>query len=211
MGTLATLVFPALNLPWLEHVFTLREEVLDKEATCLQTLKKAGFQGESLVLAEQPHGNKITQVNEGHAGKVIPEVDGLITDCPNLTLAIRTADCGPLFLVDPEHRAVGVVHSGKKGSQAEILSVAIRSMQEAFQTNPAALIVVLAPCIRPPQYELDFAKLIQDQAKRAGVKHYYDCGLNTGADLRQFYSYRMEQGQTGRHYAALRIRDGASR
>jgi copper oxidase (laccase) domain-containing protein len=66
--------------------------------------------------------------------------------------------------------------------------------------------VVLGPCIRPPDYEVDFAREIQQQAKQAGVGLFHDSGLNTAADLSRFYSYRKEMGKTGRMLALI-VRD----
>lgn len=199
------LFFPQLDFPELQHVFTLRIANSDLSRRCRDSLNAANFPCNLLVEAEQTHGNRIAIVGNKDAGKAIPDVDGLISNETGITLAIRTADCGPLFLYDPEHRAIGVVHSGKKGTETGILPAAIEAMSQAFQTDPVKLIVVLAPCIRPPHYDLDFARTIQTQARDCGIEDYTDCGLNTGADLDRFYSYRVEKGQTGRHYAAIRL------
>ena len=74
-----------------------------------------------------------------------------------------------------------------------------------FQTNPKNLVAVLAPCIRPPHYEVDFAKTIRDQALLSGVlpENFHDCGLCTASNHQKFYSYRREEGKTGRHLALL--------
>ena len=81
-------------------------------------------------------------------------------------------------------------------------------MQKNYGTLPEDLVVVLGPCIRPPHYEINFAAAIASQARSCGVKYYHDCGLNTGGDPVRFYSYRMEKGQTGRHYAILGLAPG---
>jgi polyphenol oxidase len=197
--------FPQLDFPGLEHVFTLRKADGTAALSCADSLNEVHFPTNGVIEAAQPHGNRIALVSHQDIGKVIPDVDGLITNRTDLTLAIRTADCGPLFLYDPAHQAIGVVHSGKKGTQAGILAEAIQAMGLAYQSDPSCMIVVLGPCIRPPQYDIDFSRMIQQQALESGVIHYTDCGFNTGADLKRFYSYRMEQGQTGRHYAAMRL------
>jgi len=90
-------------------------------------------------------------------------------------------------------------------TELNITRNAIQSMNLNFQTNPKNLVAVLAPCIRPPHYEIDFAKIIQDQAVTSGVlpENFHDCGLCTGSDLNRFYSYRREEGNTGRHLALL--------
>jgi polyphenol oxidase len=70
-------------------------------------------------------------------------------------------------------------------------------------TRAADVVAVLGPCIRPPDYEIDFAAEIGEQAERAGVGNYTDCGLNTAANLQRFYSYRREMGKTGRMMALI--------
>jgi polyphenol oxidase len=79
-------------------------------------------------------------------------------------------------------------------------------MSEEFGSDPEDLIVQLSPCIRPPHYEVDFAAEIVAQLKQCGVSQIFDCGENTGSDLRRFYSYRMEKGLTGRMLALLALR-----
>ncbi|MEO1857811.1 MAG: laccase domain-containing protein, partial [Rubritalea sp.] len=63
----------------------------------------------------------------------------------------------------------------------------------------------LAPCIRPPAYECDFALEIKKTIEVAGVKEYYDSGICTSSDLSKYYSYRIEKGATGRMLALLGI------
>ncbi len=197
--------FPQLDFPRLQHIFTLRSEGDPVAHSCRESLSSAAFPSDPLIQAEQPHGSQIARVGLQDAGKTVPAVDGLISNEAGITLAIRSADCGPLFLYDPQHEAVGVVHSGRKGTEAGILPAAIQAMKASFQSDPASLIVVLAPCIRPPHYDSDFAATLRKQALDSGVLNYHDCGLNTGSDLKRFYSYRMEKGHTGRHYAAIRL------
>lgn len=153
--------------------------------------------------AEQIHGDKITVITK-ESPLISPGADGLITS-ENTLLGIHVADCGALYLLDRETGAIGLLHSGKKGTELNITRNAIQSMNLNFQTNPKNLVAVLAPCIRPPHYEIDFAKIIQDQAVTSGVlpENFHDCGLCTGSDLNRFYSYRREEGNTGRHLALL--------
>jgi copper oxidase (laccase) domain-containing protein len=79
-------------------------------------------------------------------------------------------------------------------------------MRKAFGTQPQHLIAVLGPCIRPPNYECDFALEIGRQAQACRLGDFFDCGLDTAADLSRFYSYRKEMGKTGRMMAMI-VRD----
>ena len=72
-----------------------------------------------------------------------------------------------------------------------------------FGTKPEDLVAVLGPCIRIPDYDVDFAGRIGEQADHAGIGDFHDCGLNTAADLDNFYSYRRELGKTGRMMALI--------
>jgi copper oxidase (laccase) domain-containing protein len=159
--------------------------------------------------AEQVHGKEIAVVPgpatvlAGDGLPVVPGVDGLITATPGEMLGIYVADCGAIWLADRGSGAVGLLHSGKKGTELGILSDAIGLMAREFGTRPADLIVVLGPCIRPPHYEIDFAAEISSQAARAGVGEFHDEGHNTACDLDRHYSYRMEKGRTGRMLALI--------
>jgi len=199
--------FPALDALPVDYVFTLREpDGIEATRDAVATLERHGFTCPLWVQAGQTHGAGAAAVGVMDDHTVIPDVDALATDVPRLALIIRVADCGPVFLVDPERRAIALAHSGRKGTEANIVGATLEKMRRSLGSDPRDVTVVLGPCIRPPHYEVDFAAVIQDQAQAAGVAAVHDCGLDTGADLSRFYSYRMEKGATGRHYAALRLR-----
>jgi copper oxidase (laccase) domain-containing protein len=164
-----------------------------------------GLGGRALVFGEQVHGREVATVNENTAVPV-PGVDGVITASPEVCLGVYVADCCAVYLVDPARRVIGLLHSGRKGSELGITSVAIERMRTEFQSDPANLIVQLSPCIRPPNYEVDFAALIVAQCRAAGVTQVHDSGTCTGANLDAYYSYRMEKGKTGRMLALLALR-----
>jgi copper oxidase (laccase) domain-containing protein len=122
-----------------------------------------------------------------------------------MALGIYVADCCAIYLVDPVKRAIGLLHSGKKGTELGIAERAVETMAREYGSQPADLVAQLSPCIRPPQYEIDFAAEIVRQLHRAGVPQVADCGANTAADLDRYYSYRMEKGRTGRLLALLML------
>ena len=163
-----------------------------------------GYSQSDLRLAEQIHGADVAEVSRS-SPTLSDGVDGLITNTPGLLLGIHVADCGAIYLADPEQKAIALLHSGKKGTELNILGHAIEKMTATYGTNPADLIAVLAPCIRPPHYEIDFAATIHQQALDSGIqeKNYHDCQICTASDLTTYYSYRMEKGNTGRMLALL--------
>ena len=154
--------------------------------------------------AEQVHGSDLAVITSS-SPTLSMNVDGLISNETGILLGIHVADCGALYLLDQKTGAIGLLHSGKKGSEQNITGKAIAAMNENFGTDPADLTAVLAPCIRPPQYEIDFAQSIREQAYTAGIlkENYHDCELCTASDLDRFYSYRLEKGNTGRLLALL--------
>jgi copper oxidase (laccase) domain-containing protein len=160
----------------------------------------------STHLAEQVHGPKIITVTPD-TPLISNGADGLISNSPGTLLGIHVADCGAVYLVDQRSKAIALLHSGKKGTEANITGQAIEGMTQEFDSNPADLIAILAPCIRPPHYEIDFASTIREQALAAGISadNYYDKNLCTASNLERYYSYRIEKGNTGRMLALLGI------
>lgn len=162
----------------------------------------ARFDRDEWWRAEQVHGAGVAVIPEGEP-LVLPKEDALVTDRRGALLGIYVADCGPIWLVDRARGAIGLVHSGRKGTELGILRATVERMREAFGTEPADLVGVLGPCIRPPHYEVDIAAQLRLQATAAGIGAFHDCGIDTAADPQRWYSYRMEQGRTGRMLALL--------
>ncbi len=200
------LIFQEFTRPEWSHAFFLREEV---EMSLEDQLKSHGWDSDSAVQAEQTHGSAAAQVDATHRGQVITGVDALMTRTPGLVLAIRVADCAPIYLGDPVTGSIALIHSGKKGTALNILGEVVERLHSEFKVDPGHLLCMIGPCIRPPDYEVDIAAEIRGQAGDAGIQWVYDCGLNTAADLGRFYSYRAEKGNTGRHWAVLTLNSGS--
>ena len=196
--------FPELEARGLLHAFTLRSVPPLISADVPQILQEAGLP-KDYGMGEQTHGAGVAVVNRDSKGKVISGVDALITREKNLSLVIRVADCGPVWIHCGKTGGIGLVHSGRKGTEAGVVSATIRRMKEEFGSNPQEMLAFLGPCIRPPYYDVDFASEIVRQLKVEKVRKVVDSGLCTAADLGRFYSYRAEKGQTGRHFALLAI------
>ncbi len=195
------------------HEFTLRAPQLDVAADRAQALNQLRFLHAAVVkalgpkqycTAQQVHGCSIAEVNRDSA-RCAPEVDGLITTDPQVVMGIYVADCCALYLVDRRQRAIGLLHSGKKGTELNIAGAALTKMSALYSTDPKDVVAQLSPCIRPPFYEVDFAAAIRGQLRAAGVSEIHDCGENTGSDLNKYYSFRIEKGKTGRMCALLSL------
>ncbi|MDQ6626396.1 MAG: polyphenol oxidase family protein [Verrucomicrobiota bacterium] len=210
--------FSALGrLNGLVHCFTTRVpgiEVKYDKAEALRRLdgvhREVRIQfrlgGLPFITAEQVHGSEIGVVDGNIAAdKCFGGCDGVITNQRGVSLGIYVADCCAIYLVDPVKRAIGVVHSGKKGTELAIAAKAIALMTERFGTAASDLIVQLSPCIRPPHYEIDFASHIVEQCRNAGANKVHDAGTCTACEPARYYSYRAEKGRTGRMLALLAL------
>jgi hypothetical protein len=208
--------FPALaRIPGLTHGFTLREPGLDVqtdresalarlEAAHAAARRELRLHDRAFLTAKQVHGADVVRVTAGDATRELV-ADGLITNDPGVCLGIYVADCCAVYLVDRERRAIGLLHSGKKGSELGIVRVAIERMTVEFGSKPGDLVVQLSPCIRPPQYEIDFAAQIRAAAGAAGVGELHDSAVCTASNPERYYSYRRELGKTGRMLALLAV------
>ena len=208
--------FPALQaITFCRHAFIERIPGIDVSHDKAEALKRLdavhremrreiGMAEWPLLTAQQIHGDKIAIVDQPVVSdKEFAGCDGIVTNQKKIALGIHVADCCAIYLVDPKTRAIGLVHSGKKGSEVAIVSNAIQQMREHFGSDPAELVVQLSPCIRPPHYEIDFAAQIIEQCRAAGVTKIHDSGVCTACDIDRYYSYRAEKGKTGRMLALL--------
>jgi YfiH family protein len=134
------------KVPWLVHGFGTREW---RESDFSGDRRLASYR---LVLMNQIHSD-IVHVLRGHPG-IRLEGDALVTDRPGLLLAIKTADCLPVLLVDPERRAVAAVHCGWRSTSKKILGRVVAVMREEFSSSPAALLAAFGPCVGGDCYEV---------------------------------------------------------
>ena len=98
-----------------------------------------------LVNLRQIHSDVIYRVDDP-AKKLAPG-DGMITRTSRVLLAIRTADCLPILIADPEQRAVGAFHAGWRGTLARIAEKGVGAMRREFGSEPASLIAAIGPGI----------------------------------------------------------------
>ena len=112
------------------------------------TIGEHDFARFCLFPLRQVHSDLVYSVNDPVAPAVPPEGDGLVSSCPNVLLAIQTADCMPVLIVDPSHRAIAALHAGWRGTQKRIMEKVIRQMQELYDTRPELCVAVIGPSIR---------------------------------------------------------------
>lgn len=155
------------SLPWLVHGFSLRpggfSTVYGRRSLNLgftredsrraveqnrrAFLRKLGavrkFRAWPLITLRQVHSDLIHCVSEIPKSDLVG--DGLITRTPGLVLAVLTADCLPVILVDTKRRAVGVFHSGWRGTLKRIVEKGVGEMHRCFGTRPVDLRVAIGP------------------------------------------------------------------
>lgn len=156
LGGVSKAPYDSLNLGL--HVQDDAENVWENRKRFFHSL---GLDAEKLVTPEQVHGDHIERVTMADAGRgakdygeCIPQTDALITDEPGLPLMLCFADCTPIFLLDPEHHAAGLVHGGWKGTVARLAGKTVQRMGEEFGTKPEDLLAGIGPAIGPCCYEI---------------------------------------------------------
>ncbi len=115
---------------------------------------------EDFVLSHQIHTTNVRVVTAMDKGRGIvrelgyTDVDGLITNEPGVVLSTFYADCVPLFFVDPVKKAIGLSHSGWKGTVGKMGKVTVQKMTEAYGCDPKNIIAAVGPSICVDCYEV---------------------------------------------------------
>ena len=135
-----------------------RKEAVDENFRRIAEIM--GREIQDFVLSDQTHTANVRKVTEEDKGKGITakkdyrDVDGLITNERHIVLATFYADCVPLFLVDKKHRAIGLSHSGWKGTAGRMGEHTLLAMREAYGTNPEDVEIGIGPSICKDCYEV---------------------------------------------------------
>ena len=119
-----------------------------------------GVECGDMVLSQQTHTTNVRLVTEKDRGKGIvrerdyTDVDGLITDVPAICLVTSFADCVPLYFVDPVKKAIGLSHSGWRGTVGRIGQKKKKKMQQCFGSEPADILAAVGPSVCMDCYEV---------------------------------------------------------
>ena len=120
------------------------------------------------VVGRQTHTTNVRVVTEEDRGKGVTreqdyqDVDALITNVPGLVLTTFHADCPPVYIVDPVHRAIGLAHSGWKGTIARIVGKAVRMLCQEAGCAPSALRAYVGPHIGVADLLAYFRSIVPD-------------------------------------------------
>ncbi|RUS48422.1 peptidoglycan editing factor PgeF [Cohnella sp. AR92] len=142
------------------------DEASDVIANRKLVAEALGWNFAAWTCAEQVHGNRVHAVTSADAGRgrldrdsAIPDTDALITNEPDILLAMYFADCVPLYFYDPATNALGLAHAGWKGTVANVAAATIEAMRNHYGTKPEDLMAAVGPSIGACCYEVDEAVL----------------------------------------------------
>lgn len=181
VGDLLYYTFPSFDrLPFVRHGFSTRLGGVsrgtfasmnlsftrgDADAAVRENFHRVcaamGVQAEDVVISAQTHTANVKIVTAQDRGRGITrekeytDVDGLITNAPDVVLCTQYADCVPLFFVDPVKRVVATSHAGWRGTAAGIAAVTVEKMVEAFGCDPADILTGIGPSIGFCCFEVD--------------------------------------------------------
>ena len=172
-------MFSKLNLS-----FTRGDVKKSVEENYRRIAEAMGVPYEKIVCSDQTHTTNVRVVTEADAGtgiirpKDYTDVDGLITNVPEITLATFYADCVPLYFVDPVHHAIGLSHSGWRGTVARMGKCTLEAMRREYGTKAADVYCAIGPSICQDCYEVSEDVAVQFEEAFSG--HESEILLNKG-------------------------------
>ena len=185
-------MFSKLNLS-----FTRGDVKESVEENYRRIAEAMGVPYEKIVCSDQTHTTNVRVVTEADAGtgiirpKDYTDVDGLITNVPEITLATFYADCVPLYFVDPVHHAIGLSHSGWRGTVARMGKCTLEAMRREYGTKAADVYCAIGPSICQDCYEVSEDVAVQFEEAFSG--HESEILLNKGNGKYQLDLWRANE------------------
>ena len=138
-----------------------------------------GIDINKIVTTKQVHSNTVVKLDENHIyrhvnekGCDFPGVDGVVTNVKGATLFAFSADCSLIQIVDSKNKAIGLCHSGWRGTVGRISKNAIDMMVENYGSSPADLLVTIGPSICPECFEVEWDMI--EEARKGFSESDYD-------------------------------------
>lgn len=151
------------------HLFTTRQLALSSQGQW--DIVAAAVGARAVQTLTQVHGRHVVVVRGQGSGR--PEADVLVSNNPEIALAVRAADCVPLLIADPKGGAVAAVHAGWRGTAAGAATAAVEALQREFGSSPADLVAAIGPSIGPCCYEVG-TDLVDAFAAAGHARHLVD-------------------------------------
>ncbi len=155
LGGVSEGIFESLNLS-----FSRGDQRAAVEENFQRVAQALGTEYGNFVFTDQTHTVNVRRVGIEDAGKGLTrargysDVDGLITNEPGLVLSTFYADCVPLYFIDTKKRAIGLSHSGWRGTVRRMGRVTLETMRREFGTLPEDVICAIGPSICQDCYEV---------------------------------------------------------
>lgn len=148
-----------------EHVRKNRERIA----------QAIGVSVEDFTYTNQTHTTTVAVAEEKDRGKQFTETDGIVTDVPGICLVTFYADCVPLYFVDPVKKAIGLSHSGWRGTVGKMGKVTVEAMTETYGSKPSDILAAIGPSICQSCYEVsgDVIRKFQKVFDRAVLSSLY--------------------------------------
>jgi len=220
-----------ISLPPFDSLNTGLHTADDKEAVRHNRKlfwEKLGVDPERLVFPEQVHSDTVMIVNQ--PGRV-PACDALVTNTPQLFLTVQTADCFPVFFYDPVRQAVGLAHSGWRGTAGNIAGKTVDIMRQHCGSEPSDIRAAVGAGVQqscyqvdektaahfhekylipdgPGHFLLDLLSAITDQLQERGILLQSIEADKTCTHCAEslYYSHRRDNNRSGRMMAVIGIR-----
>jgi hypothetical protein len=151
------------------HVFTTRELPLSSSDDWLHAAAAVG--ATKVQTLTQVHGAAVYVARDVSVDR--PEADAVVTDRPDLAVAVRVADCVPILIADPVTGTVAAVHAGWRGTAAGVAGAAVAALKREFGARPGDLVAALGPSIGPCCYEVG-TELVDAFAAAGHARHLAD-------------------------------------
>jgi len=235
-GGVSTGYFSQMNFSFISG--DKRENILENYR---RIMNAAGMRYELIAMSRQVHGDDVHVATMQDAGKninaedAVVVADALICNIPGIPIVKHSADCVLIYFLDEENRAVGLAHSGWRGTLSEISKKTVMRMRQEFSTKPAKLKAAISPSICKACFEVgsevadrfrgqfpghpvvdcksfdkphvDLQTCCKIQLCEAGLKaeNIVEPALCTACDTDTFFSYRKQKGKCGLMIAAIML------
>ena len=218
-----------------------RGDTMENVVENLRRLGRAlGFDPERCVMTRQTHSDIVRVVTDrdcrGFCHKDYPECDALVTNTPEVTLLVFTADCTPMLFFDPVTGAVGAAHAGWRGTAQKIGAKTVKAMVDAFGCKPENIRAAIGPNIGLCHFETDddvpramlasYGEEVRAYIEKRGDKYHLDLKAINALSLRQagvsrieisdactycqcgrFWSHRASHGRRGSQGAVITCKE----
>lgn len=225
--------------------FNFTRRSIDDDVRFMENIRvlgnELGFDPSGMAMVLQMHTDLVKQVTHEDTFHHVtydqlPVYDAMITNCKGVTLSTKHADCVPVYMIDAQHEAIGLAHSGWKGTLNLIAPKTAEAMKQEYHSELSDLSCVIGPSICADCYEvqedvyrllmqqsayakeyitqkgsswrLDLKGFIKESLIQTGLssENIQICDICTGCNMHMMYSHRKSKGNCGRSLAVLGIR-----